>query len=311
MYGDEGAPVGLAESRGSDVSVGGGAEDVFRMDDDDVGGGGVDVAAEARRRYGDAGGEDPFGAPFMHAGGGSEDIELLGGGADTTDIFASAAQSEGVKRSRTALSDFLSRNRCIHLLPESTKIVVLDLDLPVFSAFRALHENQLKSAPVWDSEAQNFTGMITVSDFIGILAHLRQENAHAAFSQTQILETLKSHKIRDWRTILRGKDDHHTPEALIYASSDDTLYECARQLLRHRIHRLPIMDETTHSILYIATHYNVLHHTLSLLPDGLLLLPLPLACVSRFLSFLGGLFFISPPSSPPPPFFADFVIKNR
>jgi hypothetical protein len=84
------------------------------------------------------------------------------------------------------------------MIPASGKMVVLDVDLPVKVAFRALIENQIKSAPLWDSSTRDYAGMITVTDFIDILRHFyltRDQdppNHHSLFSQEE-------YQIKTWR----------------------------------------------------------------------------------------------------------------
>ncbi len=107
-------------------------------------------------------------------------------------------------------------------LPVSGKIVVLDTALPVKAAFVALTDNgafpqharalalllsfgrlpergggeraDVKSAPLWDSEAGDYVGMITVSDFRNILRHF-----HAASPGADLAPLLEEHEIRTWR----------------------------------------------------------------------------------------------------------------
>lgn len=48
------------------------------------------------------------------------------------------------------MHDFLSAHTAYELIPESGKVVVLDVELPVRQAFHALHEQSIASAPLWD-----------------------------------------------------------------------------------------------------------------------------------------------------------------
>lgn len=51
---------------------------------------------------------------------------------------------------RGKVHDFLSAHTAYELIPESGKVVVLDVELPVRQAFHALHEQSIASAPLWD-----------------------------------------------------------------------------------------------------------------------------------------------------------------
>lgn len=82
------------------------------------------------------------------------------------------------------------------MIPDSAKIVILDTGLAVKAAFRALIENHIKSAPLWDSQIGDFVGMITVTDFIDILCYFYNSRLYENNSQLFVQE---EYKIRTWR----------------------------------------------------------------------------------------------------------------
>lgn len=71
------------------------------------------------------------------------------------------------------IHDFLHAHKAFELIPESGKVVVLDVDLSVRQAFHALYEQGIASAPLWDSEEKSIVGVISASDFIHALKRLR------------------------------------------------------------------------------------------------------------------------------------------
>ena len=71
------------------------------------------------------------------------------------------------------MHNFLQQHSAYELIPESGKVVLLDLDFPVRQAFHALYEQSLASAPLWDSSNGQLVGMISASDFIAALQKLR------------------------------------------------------------------------------------------------------------------------------------------
>eukprot|EP01119_Soliformovum_irregulare_P008436 TRINITY_DN21553_c0_g1_i1.p2 TRINITY_DN21553_c0_g1~~TRINITY_DN21553_c0_g1_i1.p2 ORF type:complete len:391 (-),score=99.35 TRINITY_DN21553_c0_g1_i1:1314-2486(-) len=153
--------------------------------------------------------------------------------------------------SKKMLQDFFKSYKCKCLIPESGKIVVLDTRLPVKAALQALEENNVKSAPLWDSSVRDYVGIITVSDFIEILLHFHNKNQ-------DVFQELEKHQIKTWREIIatmRGQGGGQ----LIYADPEETLYDASLTLLKYRIHRLPIIDRAeSNSILHIITHYRIL-----------------------------------------------------
>lgn len=92
-------------------------------------------------------------------------------------------------------TQFLKSHTCYELIPASGKIVVLDVSLDVKVAFRALTENNIKSAPLWDSEKEDYVGMITVSDFINILRHFY----HTQETDPSQIPIQEKYQIKHWR----------------------------------------------------------------------------------------------------------------
>ena len=91
-------------------------------------------------------------------------------------------------------TDLLNKHTCYEMIPASGKIVVLDVSLDIKAAFRALIENRIKSAPLWDFNVGDYVGMITVTDFINILRHYYHTQKEG-FSELMENE----YQIRKWR----------------------------------------------------------------------------------------------------------------
>ncbi|GJP46219.1 hypothetical protein CLOM_g5528 [Closterium sp. NIES-68] len=150
----------------------------------------------------------------------------------------SAADAES---SRQRFVDFLQRHKAYELLPESGKVVALDVALPVKQAFHALYEQGVPAAPLWDSERQEFVGMLSASDFISILTQLHCNSA--ALSE----EELETHTIAAWKeeklALATPLDAPHTParRPLIYVGPDDTLRKVAEVLLTRGLAMVPVL----------------------------------------------------------------------
>ncbi|EDV27173.1 uncharacterized protein TRIADDRAFT_50086 [Trichoplax adhaerens] len=138
---------------------------------------------------------------------------------------------------------FLKSVKCEELIPPSSKIVTLDTKLSMKKAFFALVANEIRSAPLWSSSEQRFVGMLTVTDFIEILRHYYKSPL------IQITE-LEDHRIETWKSTNRP-----------------CLYEAVKYLTTHKIHRLPIIDETTGAVLYIITHKRLIRFLYLHFPD--------------------------------------------
>ncbi|RVW53207.1 Sucrose nonfermenting 4-like protein [Vitis vinifera] len=71
--------------------------------------------------------------------------------------------------SRHRVSEFLSTHIAYELLPESGKVIALDVNLPVKQAFHTLYEQGIPVAPLWDFCKGQFVGVLSALDFILIL----------------------------------------------------------------------------------------------------------------------------------------------
>lgn len=112
------------------------------------------------------------------------------------------------------------------MMPTSSKTVVLDVRLPVRSAFQALAENEQNSGPLWDPLRQDYIGFLTVTDFIQILLHFDvQTDAANTFRR------LGEHSIKSWRNWTM--EHPKRPAMLIYGDPDDTLWDCANTITHY------------------------------------------------------------------------------
>lgn len=92
------------------------------------------------------------------------------------------------------IRDFLRTHTAYELIPESGKVVLLDVDLPMRQALHALHEQGIASAPLWDSEAGGVVGVVSASDFIFMLQRLRHAVSASAAALSE--QEMDSYTIR-------------------------------------------------------------------------------------------------------------------
>ncbi|KAL9378990.1 hypothetical protein Peur_027472 [Populus x canadensis] len=95
--------------------------------------------------------------------------------------------------SRHRISAFLSTHTAYELLPESGKVIALDVTLPVKRAFHILYEQGIPTAPLWDFCKGQFVGVLAALDFILIL---RELGTHGSNLTEEELET---HTISAWK----------------------------------------------------------------------------------------------------------------
>ncbi|TRZ00190.1 hypothetical protein DNTS_032260 [Danionella cerebrum] len=151
-----------------------------------------------------------------------------------------------------AYMNFMKKHHCYDAIPTSCKLVVFDTTLQVKKAFFALVANGLRAAPLWDNKLQRFVGMLTITDFINIL------HRYYRSPMVQIYE-LEEHKIETWRgdsfqnVYLQYQDQY-----LISITPGASLFDAVYSLLKHKIHRLPVIDPESGNVLHILTHKRIL-----------------------------------------------------
>ncbi|XP_059172992.1 5'-AMP-activated protein kinase subunit gamma-2-like isoform X2 [Physella acuta] len=141
---------------------------------------------------------------------------------------------------------FMRAHKCYDLIPTSAKLVIFDTELNVKKAFFALVYNGVRAAPLWDSNKQDYVGMLTITDFINILKMYYK-------SPDVRMDELEDHKISNWRDVLKKQD-----RPFVSINPDASLYDAVKTLLENRVHRLPVVDESTGNAIYILTHKRIL-----------------------------------------------------
>ncbi|XP_074766405.1 LOW QUALITY PROTEIN: 5'-AMP-activated protein kinase subunit gamma-3 [Athene noctua] len=142
---------------------------------------------------------------------------------------------------------FMRSHCCYDAVPTSCKLVVFDVSLEIKKAFVALVANGVRAAPLWDSKTQSFVGMLTITDFINIL------HRYYRSPLVQIYE-VEEHKIETWREVyLQGSF-----KPLVYISPSNSLFDAVYSLIKHKIHRLPVIEPISGNVLHILTHKRIL-----------------------------------------------------
>ncbi|AES91833.2 putative CBS domain, immunoglobulin E-set [Medicago truncatula] len=140
-----------------------------------------------------------------------------------------------VQTSRQRISTYLSMRTAYELLPESGKVVTLDVDLPVKQAFHILHEQGIPMAPLWDFCKGQFVGVLSVLDFILILRELGNHGSNLTE------EELETHTISAWK---EGKWTLFS-RRFIHAGPSDNLKDVALKILQNGISTVPIIHSSS------------------------------------------------------------------
>ncbi|KAF3454504.1 hypothetical protein FNV43_RR04952 [Rhamnella rubrinervis] len=147
--------------------------------------------------------------------------------------------------SRHGISVFLSTHTAYELLPESGKVIALDISLPVKQAFHILYEQGIPVAPLWDFCKGQFVGVLSALDFILILKELGNHGSNLTE------EELETHTIAAWK---EGKlqlnrqingNARSCPRHIIDAGPYDSLKEVSLKILQNKVATVPIVHSSS------------------------------------------------------------------
>ncbi|KAL8545590.1 hypothetical protein ACS0TY_005647 [Phlomoides rotata] len=160
------------------------------------------------------------------------------------EAMSSTSQAE-MDLSRNRVSVFLSSHAAYELLPESGKVIALDIDLPVKQAFHILYEQGISVAPLWDICKGQFVGVLSASDFILIL---RELGSHGSNLTEEELET---HTISAWKegkTHLNRENVGNSRSYLshlVHVGPYDSLKDVALKLLQSKVSTVPVIHSSS------------------------------------------------------------------
>ena len=119
-----------------------------------------------------------------------------------------------VQQELRPIRDFFKDHTAFELVPESGKVVVVDVGLTITQAFLILQQNGITSAPLWDTLRLDFVGMLTVSDFIDMfIGH------DTIAADVPLSEWLNTTTIREWRKMKKQKQKEIREKAKSSAST--------------------------------------------------------------------------------------------
>lgn len=144
---------------------------------------------------------------------------------------------------RYQLSVHLSASKAYDLMPDSGKVIALDVDVAVGQAFDVMFKEGVAVVPLWDEQGTQIMGMLTASDFILILLQLHINNA------TLTDEEIETHTISAWKDAkfqqnqeAVGVSEALYQRSLIQAGPDDSLKDVALKIVQNKISTVPILN---------------------------------------------------------------------
>ncbi|OIW17498.1 hypothetical protein TanjilG_22610 [Lupinus angustifolius] len=161
------------------------------------------------------------------------------------------------------ISTFLSTHTAYELLPESGKVIALDINLPVKQAFHILYEQGISMAPLWDFGRSQFVGMLSAMDFILILKELGNHGSNLTEEQleTHTIAAWKEGKFQQHRALESNEGSH--PWRFVNAGPHECLKVVALKALQNKVSTVPIIhsaseDASFPQLLHLASLSGIL-----------------------------------------------------
>ncbi|KAK7749767.1 AMP-activated serine/threonine-protein kinase regulatory subunit [Cytospora paraplurivora] len=151
-----------------------------------------------------------------------------------------------------AIREFLKVRTSYDVLPLSFRLVILDNDLLIRRSVNILMQNNIVSAPLWDSKTSTFAGLLTSTDFINVIQYYLQFPERFEEVDQLRLSSLKEVE----------KAIGVTPLETLSVHPGRPLYEACRHMLQTRARRIPLIDaddETgRETVVSVITQYRIL-----------------------------------------------------
>ncbi|KAJ5697519.1 5'-AMP-activated protein kinase subunit gamma [Penicillium malachiteum] len=181
-----------------------------------------------------------------------------------------------------AIRNFLKVRTSYDVLPLSFRLIIFDTSLSVKESLNILIQNGMLcphnspspaiqkkgipircivSAPLWDSKASKFAGLLTTSDYINVIQYYFQNPA--ALDQ---IDQFRLDSLRDVEKALGV-----APPETISIDPERPLYEACRRMLESRARRIPLVTNDSQTdrshVLSVITQYRILKFVAVNVPD--------------------------------------------
>ncbi|EJT74068.1 nuclear protein SNF4 [Gaeumannomyces tritici R3-111a-1] len=150
------------------------------------------------------------------------------------------------------IREFLKVRTSYDVLPLSFRLIVLDNDLLIRKSLNILIQNNIVSAPLWDSHNSTFAGLLTSTDYINLIQYYCQYP-----DQLNEVEQFRLSSLRDIERAIGV-----VPLETVSIHPMRPLYEACRSMIVTRARRIPLIDvddETGREmVVSVLTQYRIL-----------------------------------------------------
>ncbi|MEJ1272039.1 protein kinase AMP-activated gamma 3 non-catalytic subunit [Cricetulus griseus] len=152
---------------------------------------------------------------------------------------------------------FMQEHTCYDAMATSSKLVIFDTTLEIKKAFFAMVANGVRAAPLWDSKKQSFVGE---ERWLGNGGRdLTRCKNDSRMGSSMSLASRPGLPPAQHLSILQVCSPSQTSSWCCTATTNPPcLFEAVYALIKNRIHRLPVLDPVSGTVLYILTHKRLL-----------------------------------------------------
>ncbi|KAJ5764308.1 5'-AMP-activated protein kinase subunit gamma [Penicillium manginii] len=169
-----------------------------------------------------------------------------------------------------AIRNFLKVRTSYDVLPLSFRLIIFDTSLSVKESLNILIQNGkslsdpspsllrdgsttgIVSAPLWDSKASKFAGLLTTSDYINVIQYYFQNPA--------ALGEIDQFRLDSLREVEKALGV--APPETVSIDPERPLYEACRRMLESRARRIPLVTNDSQTdrshVLSVITQYRIL-----------------------------------------------------
>eukprot|EP00871_Galdieria_phlegrea_P004598 jgi/Galph1/5139/GphlegSOOS_G3752.1 len=164
----------------------------------------------------------------------------------------SLASTFSYMKARKTVASFLREHLTSEVIFENNRIVVLESEVPISVAFTAFLENDIRGAPIWNSEEKKFVDIMTSIDLLEVLFHWMVQ-----MDSSPCLADWKCIPLATWKKNISCP--HVEPSGcFIFAEAEGTLYDACCILKKYPIHKLPVFSMDDNMVIHLLSHSRIL-----------------------------------------------------
>lgn len=155
------------------------------------------------------------------------------------------------------LAEVLRSVTCYDLMGSSTQVVVVEETAPLTIPFVAAQESMVSTCFAWSSVDKDFTGLLTVTEYLKILLYCEDH--------PEEVERISTMTVKEWLVSNKRSSGEPKRGPLVSVSPDDTIAKCLKTMLQSSIRRLPVVADDVRenqapSILCVLGFPSILDH---------------------------------------------------